>query len=119
MCEFVEMYAAMPNMFALSNIMVKFNGLNYADWSKIIQFQLGLLDLDLALIMDEKPAAITDDDKSLAEAWDRSNRLSLNLMKMSMAENVKPSMPETDDAKEFMRLVKEFSQSDITNKSIT
>ncbi|XP_057444105.1 uncharacterized protein LOC130736281 [Lotus japonicus] len=101
---------------------IKFNGLNYADWSEQIQFQLGYMDLDLTIVTDEKPAAITetstDDDKSYYEAWVRSNRLCLNLMRMTMTENVKPSMPKTDNAREFMTKVKEFSQSDITDKSI-
>ncbi|XP_052730111.1 uncharacterized protein LOC128195749 [Vigna angularis] len=110
------------NLAGLSNNVVKFNGLNYADWSEQIQFQLGVLDLDMAIVMDEMPAAITEtstsDEKSLYEAWHRSNRLSLNLMHMSMAENVKPSMPKTENAKEFMKMIKEYSQSDITDKSI-
>ncbi|KAK9089114.1 hypothetical protein Scep_028196 [Stephania cephalantha] len=109
-------------MFALGNMMVKFNGLNYNDWSEQIQFQLGVMDLDLAIIVDEKPAAITEasseEEKSLYEAWERSNRLSLNLMRMTIAENVKPSMPKTSDAKEFMIQLKEYSQSDIADKSI-
>ncbi|KAJ1412275.1 gag-polypeptide of LTR copia-type, partial [Sesbania bispinosa] len=60
----------------------------------------------------------TDADKSLYEAWQRSNRLSLNLMRMTMAENVKPSMPKTENAREFMKMIREYSQSDITDKSI-
>ncbi|WVZ07203.1 hypothetical protein V8G54_020549 [Vigna mungo] len=87
------------NLASLSNNVVKFNGLNYADWSEQIQFQLGVLDLDMAIMMDEMPTAITEtstnDEKSLYEAWHRSNRLSLNLMRMSM-----------------------YSQSDIIDKSI-
>ncbi|XP_050890681.1 uncharacterized protein LOC127096106 [Lathyrus oleraceus] len=90
------------NMFALGNAMTKFNGLNYADWSEKIQFQLGVMNLDMALIMDEKPAAITEDstedEKALLEDWERSNRLSLNLMRMTMADNVKPSIPNTENA---------------------
>ena len=35
-----------------------------------------------------------------------------------MAKNVKPSMPKTENAKEFIRIIKEYSQSDITDKSI-
>ena len=35
-----------------------------------------------------------------------------------MAENVKPSMPKTENAREFMMRIKEYSQSYITNKSI-
>ncbi|KAJ1377091.1 hypothetical protein SESBI_49239 [Sesbania bispinosa] len=82
------------NLFGLGNGVVKFTALNYDDWSEQIQFQLGVFDLDLAIVMDEMPSSITetstDDDKSLYEAWQRSNRLSLNLMRMTMAENVKP-----------------------------
>jgi len=80
------------------------------------------MNLDLALAMEQKPAALTDEstdeEKSTYEAWDRSNRLSLNLMRMMIAENVKPSMPKTGNAKEFMAKLKEYSQSDITDKSI-
>ncbi|WVY94617.1 hypothetical protein V8G54_033705 [Vigna mungo] len=39
-------------------------------------------------------------------------------MHMSMAENVKPSMPKMENTKEFMKMIKEYSQSDITDKSI-
>ncbi|RDX74092.1 hypothetical protein CR513_46202, partial [Mucuna pruriens] len=74
---------AMNNMFAMGNYMIKFNGLNYVDWSKLIQFQLGVMDLDLPLVMDERRPAITetsiDANESLLEAWEQSNRLSLNL----------------------------------------
>ncbi|XP_021663721.2 uncharacterized protein LOC110652437 [Hevea brasiliensis] len=38
---------------------VKFNGLNYPEWSEQIQFHLGALDLDLALLED-KPTALTN-----------------------------------------------------------
>ena len=116
------MFAASNNVFALGNAMIKFNGLNYAEWSEHIQFHLGVLGLDLAVISEEKPAAITgtstESDKSFHEAWVRSNRLSLNLMRMTMAENVKPSMPKTENAREFLMRIKEYSQSDIADKSI-
>lgn len=55
------MFAVATNMFALGNAMTKFNGLNYVDWSEKIQFQLGVMDLDMALVMDEKSATITED----------------------------------------------------------
>ncbi|KAF1879111.1 hypothetical protein Lal_00047783 [Lupinus albus] len=109
------------NAFALVNGCVKFNGLNYADWSEQIQFSLGVMELDLAIIMDNVPTITetsSEADKTLYEAWERSNRLSLSLMKMSISDNVKPSMPKTDNAREFMRMIKEYSQSDITDKSV-
>ena len=105
----------------MGNGLIGFNGLDYVDWSEQIQFQLSVMDLDLAIV-SKKPTAITETsieaDKSFYEAWERSNRLSLNLMRMTMAENVKPIMPKIDNAKEFMLKIKEYSQSDIADKSI-
>lgn len=76
----------------------------------------------MALVMEEQPATLTDqstdEDKYFYEAWERSNRLSLNLMRMMIADNIKPSMPKTKNAREFMALIKEFSQSDLADKSI-
>ncbi|CAM8940925.1 unnamed protein product [Rhodiola kirilowii] len=78
--------------------------------------------LDLAILTEEEPSTITDDsseaEKSRYEAWERSNRLSLNLMRMTMAENIKPSMPKTENAREFMHKIKECSRSDLADKSI-
>lgn len=75
----------MANMFDFGNLMIKFNGLSYNYWSEMIQFQLGVMDLYLTLIMDEIPSIITetniDDDKSLHKTWEWSNRLALNLMR--------------------------------------
>jgi len=44
-----------------------FNGLNFFDWNKKVQFHLGVLDLDLAIRI-EKPAAITDDSSNEEKA---------------------------------------------------
>ena len=93
--------------------MVKLNGLNYAYWSERIQFQLGVMDLDLALVCDKNLTTIietsTEADKSLYGVWKRSNRLRLNLMKMMMTENVNSSMPKTNNEKEFMLKIKGHS----------
>ncbi|KAI5382873.1 hypothetical protein KIW84_070326 [Lathyrus oleraceus] len=71
-------------MFVLGNAMTKFNGLNYVDWSKKNQFQQDIMDLDMTLIMDEKPTPSTEDraedERSFLETRERSNRLSWNLM---------------------------------------
>ncbi|XP_019429899.1 PREDICTED: uncharacterized protein LOC109337392 [Lupinus angustifolius] len=107
--------------FALGNGCVKLNELNYADWSEQIQFSLGVMELDLTIIMDSEPTITetsSEADKTLFEAWERSNRLSLSLKRMSISNNVKPSMPKTNNAREFMRMIKEYSQSDITDKSL-
>ncbi|KAK6133846.1 hypothetical protein DH2020_032396 [Rehmannia glutinosa] len=91
-----------------------YNGLNFSEWCEQIQFHLGVLDLDLALQV-EKPAAITDTssdvERSIHTAWERSNRLSLMFMRMSIANNIKSTLPHTENAKEFMKLVGEHSQT--------
>ncbi|KAG6494770.1 hypothetical protein ZIOFF_042531 [Zingiber officinale] len=80
----------------------------------------GCMDFDMTLVMEQRLIAITETStkaiKTLYEAWVRSNGLSLNLMKM--IENVKPSMPKIDNAREFIKLIKEYSQLEITDKSI-
>ncbi|TQD68549.1 hypothetical protein C1H46_045918 [Malus baccata] len=57
---------------------------------------LGLMDLDLAL-REEKPAAITTestaDHKAKFEKWERTNRMSLMIMRKAMAPSVKGGVP--------------------------
>ena len=60
-----------------------FNGLNFSEWREQVNFHLGVLDLDLALL-EEKPIDITDTsseaEKSKYKTWDRSNRLCLSFI---------------------------------------
>jgi len=101
-------------------ICVNFNGLNFSDWNEQVQFHLGVLDFDLAML-EEKSAAITDassnEEKTHYKAWERSNRLSLMFMRMTVADSIKTTLSKTDNAKEFMRLVGERSQT--ADKSLT
>ncbi|KAF9684998.1 hypothetical protein SADUNF_Sadunf03G0008500 [Salix dunnii] len=110
------------SLFASANSVVKFNGLNYEEWSEQIRFSLGVMSLDQAILTDEEPAAIIEEsselEKSRYETWERSNRLCLNLLRMSMAESIKPSMPKTEKAREFILKIKAQSQSDVADKSI-
>ena len=73
-----------------------------------------MLDLDLAFQV-EKSVAITDassdEEKAHYKAWERSNRLNLMFMRMSIASNIKLALPKIDDAKEFMKIVEERSQT--------
>ena len=79
-----------------------------------VQFHLGVLDLDLAFQV-EKPTAITDvssnEEKAHYKAWERSNKLSLMFMRMSIASNIKSALPKTDNAKECVKFVEERSQN--------
>ncbi|KAF1881481.1 hypothetical protein Lal_00021459 [Lupinus albus] len=79
------------------------------------------MELDFAIIMDNVPT-ITETSleayKTLYVAWEQSNRLSLSLMKISISDKVKPSIPKTNNGREFTRMIKEYSQLDITDKSV-
>ena len=45
------------------------------------------------------------------KAWERSNRLSLMLMRMTVADSIKTTLPKIESAKRFMGLVGECSQT--------
>ena len=74
----------------------------------MVQFSLGVLDLDLALIID-KPLEATDDSTSKqvkqSKAWAKSNKLSLMFMRMTIANNIKTSFPQTKSASKFLKSV--------------
>ncbi|XP_059309954.1 uncharacterized protein LOC132061100 [Lycium ferocissimum] len=112
-------FAAIP-LHSLASSVTVFNGLNFSEWHEQVQFHLGVMDLDLALLK-EKPAAITDtsseDEKSFHKAWERSNRLSLMFMRMTIANNIKSTIPQTESAREYLKFVEEHFRS--ANKSLT
>ena len=92
-----------------------FNGLNFSNWSEQVQFHLGVLDLDTFFFHVEKPATIIDasstEEKTHYKVWERSNRLSLMFMRMSIENNIKSALPKTGSATEFMKFVEERSQT--------
>nr|GMC49360.1 UBN2 domain-containing protein [Ipomoea batatas] len=112
---------AFAQFSASMNAIVRFNGLDYQDWSEQVKFYLALTGLDLSLNTKEF-AALTNkssqEEKEYHEKWMRSNKMCLNLMKITMAENMKPMMPKVDITSEFMGNVKKVSMSEIVDKSI-
>ncbi|XP_019229637.1 PREDICTED: uncharacterized protein LOC109210639 [Nicotiana attenuata] len=104
---------------SLASSVTVFNGLNFSEWREQVQFHLGVMDLDLALLND-KPAAITDlssaDEKSFHKAWERSNRLSLMFMRMNIANNIKSTISQTESTGEYLKFMEERFRS--ANKSL-
>nr|XP_009610045.1 uncharacterized protein LOC104103815 [Nicotiana tomentosiformis] len=100
---------AIPLHLHASSVTV-FNRLNFSGWHEQVQFHLGVMDLDLALLND-KPTAITDtsstDEKSFHKAWERSNRLNLMFMRMTIANNIKSTIPQTESTREYLKFVEE------------
>ncbi|KAH0661475.1 hypothetical protein KY284_026406 [Solanum tuberosum] len=78
------------------------------------------MDLNLALLND-KPTAFTDksseDEKSFHESWEHSNRLSLMFMRMTVANNIKSTFPQTESARKYLKFVGEHFRS--ADKSLT
>ncbi|GAV82307.1 UBN2_2 domain-containing protein, partial [Cephalotus follicularis] len=97
------------------------NGTNFTSWKEKIGVVLGVMDLDYALRM-EKPAEITDqsssEQKFAYEKWERSNRISLMIMRSSISLAIRGAIPMKDDAKEFLASVEEqFKSSSKANAS--
>ena len=84
------------SLHSLASRMIVFDGSNFSKWYERVQFSLGVLDLDLAFITDKPPEATDDSTPEQVEqskAWAKSNRLSLMFMRMTIANNIKTSLP--------------------------
>ena len=99
---------AVVSLHSHASAVTIFNGLNFSEWREQVNFHLGVSDLDLAFL-EEKPAAITDTsteaEKIKHKAWDRSNRLCLSFMRMTIANNIKSTLPKSLTAIEYLKHV--------------
>ncbi|XP_060170817.1 uncharacterized protein LOC132601768 [Lycium barbarum] len=113
MLELKDLPKAIP-LHSLASSATVFNRLNFSEWHEQVQFHLGVMDLDLGLLK-EKSIAITDtssdDEKSFHKAWEHSNRLSLMFMRITIANNIKSTIPQTESAKEYLKFVEECFRS--------
>ena len=84
------------------------SGSNYKRWRSDIEFDLGMMDLDMALREDEPPKPTNESTEAMRAhyaKWERSNRLSLISIKRSIAEHLLGGIPESNNAKEFLVVV--------------
>ena len=91
----IVLFCTVPtSLHSLASGMTVFDGLNFSEWYERVQFSLGVLDLDLALITDKPPEATdnsTLEQVEISKAWARFNKLSLMFMRMTIANNIKTS----------------------------
>ena len=93
------------------------NGTNFKDWKENILIVLGCMDIDLALRMP-KPNALTaqstPEETVYFEKWDRSNMLSLMIMKRGIPEVFQGAITEdVTVADEFLsEIQKRFAKND-------
>ncbi|GJX48932.1 retrovirus-related pol polyprotein from transposon TNT 1-94 [Tanacetum coccineum] len=104
------------NLHSQASSATLFTGVNFSEWSEQVSFHLGALDLDLALLEDrpaDLTATSTEAQKSHHKAWTRSKRLCLNFKRMTIANNIKSTLPsiENQNAKDFLKLVEEKFRS--------
>ena len=110
-------YSALnPSMISgLINSIEHLNGTNFPTWKEQIQINLGILDLDYAL-REKAPVPLSSDDENLAERtkvyeankekWERSNRLSLMIMKGTITLGIRGAIPDSECAKTYLALGK-------------
>ncbi|XP_034695732.1 uncharacterized protein LOC117921896 [Vitis riparia] len=88
----------------VNNILVP-NGTNFKKWKEHVMIVLGCMDLDYAL-REDCPAYLTSantaEQKAAKEKWERSNHMSLMIMKHSIPEAIRGAIPEESQAKAFL-----------------
>ena len=92
-------------------------GTNFKEWKENVRITLGCMDLDLALRVEQPPSLTnnsTAEDKRFYEKWDRSNRLSLMIIKRGIPESFRGVVSdEVTNAKDFLtEIEKRFIKSD-------
>ncbi|XP_019100911.1 PREDICTED: uncharacterized protein LOC109132902 [Camelina sativa] len=99
--------ANLPSMVSTVPILT---GTNFSEWKEKVEFTLGVLDMDLAL-REEEPDPLTiistEEEKALHKAWEKANRLSMMFLKMTIASNIKTSLPDADKAIDYLAAIEE------------
>ncbi|XP_016546191.2 uncharacterized protein LOC107846273 [Capsicum annuum] len=84
------------------------SGDNFTEWKKKVLLTLGCSDLALALRVEE-PSEPTKSSmvevKAFYEQWERSNRLSLILIKAHINQSIRGSIPNNDNVKDYMKAI--------------
>ncbi|RVW47329.1 Retrovirus-related Pol polyprotein from transposon TNT 1-94 [Vitis vinifera] len=93
------------------------NGTNFKDWKENMMILLGCMDIDLALRMpkpDELNEQSTQEDEVYWGKWERSNRLSLMIMKRGIPEAFRGAVTdEVTNASDFLaEIQKRFAKND-------
>ncbi|GAV78137.1 UBN2_2 domain-containing protein, partial [Cephalotus follicularis] len=86
------------------------NGTNFLTWKEQIGIVLGVMDLDHALLIDTLApitAQSTIEQRAAYEKWERSNRMSLMIMKSSISVAIQRAIPDSNDAKTYLASVEE------------
>nr|KAJ0196546.1 hypothetical protein LSAT_V11C700361840 [Lactuca sativa] len=91
------------------------NGTNFKEWKENIMLVLGCMDLDLALWIEQPILTATSsvENKRDAEKWDRSNRMSLMIIKRGVPEAFRGANEQSINAKDFLAEIEQrFAKND-------
>ncbi|KAL6334689.1 hypothetical protein AAG906_021246 [Vitis piasezkii] len=89
--------AAASSISANVNNIPMLNGTNFKKWKEHVIIVLGCMDVDYALRVDhpsDLTSASTIEQRSTMEKWERSNRMSLMIMKHSIPEAIRGAILE-------------------------
>ena len=94
------------NITASINSISMLNGTNFKSWQENLLIVLEVMDLDLVLRIDSPPPLTdksTPDKRKDKEKWDRSNRMSVMIMKKAIPEAFRGTIfAKITTAKEFL-----------------
>ncbi|KAJ4970668.1 hypothetical protein NE237_003767 [Protea cynaroides] len=83
---------------------------NYAEWLELLELTLGYMNLNLA-INEEKPEDLTDestpDQRNYYAKWQRSNNMSLRLIKANMSRAIRRPILNKLTVREYLDSIKE------------
>ncbi|PRQ57453.1 hypothetical protein RchiOBHm_Chr1g0348501 [Rosa chinensis] len=92
------------------------SGSNFKKWKEDIIISLGLADLGIALRTTKPESAHatgTNQQRAAYEKWERSNRLSLLVMKRSMTEAIRGSIEDCEYAVDYLDAIgKKYKESE-------
>ena len=109
LCEHTYLFLTMDsalanaaNLYAQVNGILMLNGINFKIWKDNAEIVLGCMELDLALRMERPTSTSKNLNDANIEKWERSNRLSLMLMKRSILEAFLGSITVSANIKKFL-----------------
>ena len=125
LCEhaylFLILYSALANAANLSvqvNGIPMLNGSNFKIWKENVEIILGCMELDLTLRVERPTSTPENLNEANIEKWERSNRLSLMLMKRSIPKAFRGSINESVNATKFLLDIEQvFTKNEKTETS--
>ena len=103
------------------NTVKPLTGVNYKKWKQDLEILLGVMDMDQALRTEEPPLPTNESSQKLKyEKWQKSNRISLLIIKRSMTDVVRGAFTNATSAKDFLKSIEQkYKESPKTETDAT